>query len=133
MTDKKQELKIEDLKEGKGEAVKEGDTVVMHYTGWLEDASYIRLKTLTLGFNFNKNLLTRMKMKNARIYCSANNLLTFTNYSGFDPEVNRFGQDSRSQGFDEPIRPFRLLLICPLLPLRPPRAPLRRIPLMPAG
>lgn len=39
MTDKKQELKIEDLKEGKGAAVKEGDTVVMHYTGWLEDGT----------------------------------------------------------------------------------------------
>jgi len=32
-----QDLKVEDLKEGKGPAVKEGDTVVMHYTGWLED------------------------------------------------------------------------------------------------
>lgn len=37
--DKKQKLKIEDLKEGKGQAVKEGDTVVMHYIGWLEDPS----------------------------------------------------------------------------------------------
>src|SRR4051794_17721441 len=37
--DKKQDLKIEDLKEGKGEAVKEGDTVLMHYTGWLEDGT----------------------------------------------------------------------------------------------
>jgi peptidylprolyl isomerase len=36
---KKQKLKIEDLKEGKGEAVKEGDTVVMHYTGWLENGT----------------------------------------------------------------------------------------------
>ncbi len=37
MADTKQELKIEDLKEGKGDAVKDGDTVVMHYTGWLEE------------------------------------------------------------------------------------------------
>lgn len=37
--DKKKELKIEDLKEGTGPAVKEGDTVVMHYTGWLEDGT----------------------------------------------------------------------------------------------
>ena len=37
MADKKQELKIEELKEGKGAAVKDGDTVVMHYTGWLEE------------------------------------------------------------------------------------------------
>lgn len=39
MSDKKQQLKIEDLKVGTGEAVKEGDTVVMHYTGWLEDGT----------------------------------------------------------------------------------------------
>ena len=39
MSDKKQELKIEDLKVGEGPAVKDGDTVVMHYTGWLEDPS----------------------------------------------------------------------------------------------
>jgi FKBP-type peptidyl-prolyl cis-trans isomerase len=37
MADKKQELKIEDIKVGKGDEVKDGDTVVMHYTGWLED------------------------------------------------------------------------------------------------
>lgn len=36
---KDSKLKIEDLKEGKGEAVKEGDHVVMHYTGWLEDGT----------------------------------------------------------------------------------------------
>ncbi|HSA83797.1 MAG TPA: FKBP-type peptidyl-prolyl cis-trans isomerase [Patescibacteria group bacterium] len=37
MADKK--IKIEDLKEGKGDAVKDGDHVVMHYTGWLEDGT----------------------------------------------------------------------------------------------
>jgi len=37
--DKKHKVKVEDLKEGKGDAVKEGDTVVMHYTGWLEDGT----------------------------------------------------------------------------------------------
>ncbi len=39
MEEKEQELKIEDLKEGTGPAVKDGDTVVMHYTGWLEDGT----------------------------------------------------------------------------------------------
>lgn len=37
--DKKKKLKVEDIREGKGAAVKEGDTVVMHYTGWLEDGT----------------------------------------------------------------------------------------------
>jgi TonB-dependent starch-binding outer membrane protein SusC len=62
----------------------------LSHTGWLEDASYLRLKTLTLGYNFQKDLLSRIKMKNARVYFSANNLLTFTNYTGYDPEVNHY-------------------------------------------
>jgi TonB-linked SusC/RagA family outer membrane protein len=62
----------------------------LSHTGWLEDASYLRLKTLTLGYNFSKDVLSRIKMKKARFYFSANNLLTFTNYSGFDPEVNHY-------------------------------------------
>jgi FKBP-type peptidyl-prolyl cis-trans isomerase len=39
MDDKQQDLKIEDLQEGTGPAVKDGDTVVMHYTGWLTDGT----------------------------------------------------------------------------------------------
>lgn len=39
MADEIKELIIEDLKEGKGKAVKDGDTVIMHYTGWLEDGT----------------------------------------------------------------------------------------------
>lgn len=59
------------------------------HNGWLEDASYVRLKTLTLGYNLKK-ALSRIKVKNSRIYLSANNLLTFSSYKGLDPEVNHF-------------------------------------------
>lgn len=60
------------------------------HTGWLEDGSYVRLKTLTLGYNFQDGILERFKIKRARIYLSSNNLLTFTDYSGYDPEVDHF-------------------------------------------
>lgn len=60
------------------------------HDGWVEDGSYLRLKTLTLGYNFGGGLLERFKMSRARIYLSGNNLLTFTNYSGFDPEVDHY-------------------------------------------
>lgn len=60
------------------------------HTGWLEDASYLRLKTLTLGYNLKKSLLDRMHVKRGRVYLSSNNLLTFTEYKGMDPEVNHF-------------------------------------------
>lgn len=60
------------------------------HNGWLEDGSYLRLKTLTLGYNFPASFTERLKISNARIYFSSNNLLTFTSYSGYDPEVSHF-------------------------------------------
>lgn len=66
------------------------DNYTLPHTGWLEDGSYLRLKTLTLGYNFDSGVLSKLKLKSARIYITANNLLTITNYSGFDPEVDHF-------------------------------------------
>jgi len=66
------------------------DVYTLPNTGWLEDGSYLRLKTLTLGYNFAPNVISKLRMKSARIYITAVNLLTFTNYSGFDPEVDHF-------------------------------------------
>jgi len=60
------------------------------HTGWLEDGSYLRLKTLSLGYTFGSKVLEKLRMTNARVYFSSNNLLTFTKYSGFDPEVDHF-------------------------------------------
>jgi hypothetical protein len=62
----------------------------LSHTGWLEDGSYLRLKTLTLGYNFPTGFNERLGLSNARVYFSSNNLLTFTSYSGYDPEVNHF-------------------------------------------
>jgi TonB-linked SusC/RagA family outer membrane protein len=60
------------------------------HEGWLEDGSYLRLKTLTLGYNFPSAFTERLRISDARIYFSSNNLLTFTSYSGYDPEVSHF-------------------------------------------
>lgn len=60
------------------------------HNGWLEDGSYLRLKTLTLGYNFSQGFNERLKISNARVYFSSNNLLTFTSYKGYDPEVSHF-------------------------------------------
>ena len=60
------------------------------HDGWLEDGSYLRLKTLTLGYNFPKTFTERLRISNARLYFTSNNLLTFTDYKGYDPEVNHF-------------------------------------------
>jgi hypothetical protein len=61
----------------------------MNSTRYLYDASYLRLKNLTLGYNFQKDWLQRLKIQSARIYFSATNLLTFTKFPGVDPEIAR--------------------------------------------
>jgi TonB-linked SusC/RagA family outer membrane protein len=60
---------------------------------YIEDGSYVRLKSLTLGYTLPQNLLKGVK---PRIYLTAQNLFTITNYSGMDPEVglNNYGVDT---------------------------------------
>jgi TonB-linked SusC/RagA family outer membrane protein len=67
---------------------------------YLEDGSYIRLQLLTLGYDLPRAFLSRLKIQRVRIYLSGKNLLTFTEYSGFDPEVGRFGTSNIRQGYD---------------------------------
>ncbi len=54
---------------------------------FLEDGSYLRLKTMQIGYTFPRKLIQKMKIQNLRFYVSANNLFTITKYSGYDPEV----------------------------------------------
>ncbi len=69
-------------------------------TRQIEDGSYLRLKNVQLAYNFPSAVLTKLRIQGLRAYVAAQNYATWTRYSGYDPEVNRFGQDSRSQGFD---------------------------------
>ena len=55
---------------------------------WLENGSYLRLQTLTLGYTLPKNWLTKVHVDKIRLYLTATNLFTITGYSGIDPEVN---------------------------------------------
>jgi TonB-linked SusC/RagA family outer membrane protein len=55
---------------------------------YIYNGSYLRLRTLTLGYNLPASLISRIKMDRIRLYVSALNLATFTNYKGWDPEVN---------------------------------------------
>jgi len=57
-------------------------------TQYMEDASYVRLKNVTLAYNIPSKLLTKLRLGSARIYLSGVNLATITNYTGWDPEVN---------------------------------------------
>jgi len=66
---------------------------------WVEDAGYLRLKTLQIGYSLPQSALSATNaFKSARIYVSATNLLTFTNYSGLDPEVMTYGDNDSQIG-----------------------------------
>jgi hypothetical protein len=54
----------------------------------MEDASYVRVKNVTLAYNVPARLLSKFKLGSARVYVSGVNLATITNYTGWDPEVN---------------------------------------------
>ncbi len=68
-------------------------------TRYVEDGSYLRLKTVALGYTFSSKILEPLKMKSVRIYASAQNLFTWTNYSGLDPEVS-VRNSALTPGFD---------------------------------
>ena len=54
----------------------------------IEDGSYLRLKNISLGYTFPRSVLRKMKFDTVRVYLSADNVYTFTKYSGPDPEVS---------------------------------------------
>jgi TonB-linked SusC/RagA family outer membrane protein len=58
----------------------------------IEDASFLRLKTVTLGYNLPAKLMKKIRFTNVKVFVSAQNLLTLTNYTGLDPEVSTYRQ-----------------------------------------
>lgn len=73
---------------------------VRNSTRFVEDGSYLRLKAITLSYNINPASLERLKVRKCSVYITGQNLLTFTKYSGFDPEVNAFGRSATELGID---------------------------------
>lgn len=71
----------------------------IHTSREVEDASFLRLKNVQLGYNFPNKLLKRMGMASLRLYLSAQNLCTWTKYTGYDPEVST-RNSSMTRGFD---------------------------------
>ncbi|HZH65191.1 MAG TPA: TonB-dependent receptor [Flavisolibacter sp.] len=66
---------------------------------WVEDAGFLRLKNLQIGYSLSPDLVARSKaFKTARLYVGATNLFTITKYKGLDPEVITFNDVSRQVG-----------------------------------
>jgi TonB-dependent starch-binding outer membrane protein SusC len=67
---------------------------------WLEDGSYMRIRNINLGYNFSESVLKKLRLNRLRIYVQGQNLVTWTKYSGFDPEISTFGETSTAPGTD---------------------------------
>ncbi len=65
---------------------------------WLENASYGRLRNLEIGYTLPKNLLTKINVRNSRVFVSGQNLFTITKYTGLDPDVT--GANIQERGVD---------------------------------
>ena len=77
----------------------ENNRISSHY---VESGSYMRIKLLTLGYTLPAGLLSTLHSQRVRLYVTAQNLLTVTKYTGFDPEL---GNQGNSFGVDRGIYP----------------------------
>ena len=68
-------------------------------TRWIEDGSYLKLKTISLAYSLPVKIIRNLKLQSVRVYGSMQNALTFTNYKGYDPDVN-YSENSGNNGID---------------------------------
>lgn len=81
------------------------DPAIIVSDRFIESASYGRLKNLTLGYTLPLKLSAKAKIKSVRVYVSGQNILTWTKYTGFDPEVSQNGQNLINKGYDQGTYP----------------------------
>lgn len=67
---------------------------------YVEDASFLRLKLITLGYTLPKSVSSKLGAKSVKFYVSAENLITWTKYTGYDPEVSSYEQNNLYPGID---------------------------------
>lgn len=81
-------------------AIKGSTTNTQISSRFVEDGSYIRVKTVSLTYNFDRSMLNKFSVGSLSIYATAQNLFTLTNYSGFDPEVSQYQGNGPAMGVD---------------------------------
>jgi TonB-dependent starch-binding outer membrane protein SusC len=81
-----------------GDNVSNGSALVMSEN--IEKGDFMRLRNASLGYTFNKSLLDKLKVTNARIYAQVQNALLITNYTGIDPEISSNGNSNTGAGVD---------------------------------
>jgi len=54
---------------------------------YVEDGSFLKCKSIALGYNFSEKVLSKIHLRSLRVYANATNVFTITKYSGYDPEI----------------------------------------------
>ena len=70
---------------------------------FVEDGSFLRLRNIQVGYNFSEVVLSKVKLQNFRVYLSGTNVLTWTKYSGYTPEIG--GGNVLGTGYDSGLYP----------------------------
>ncbi|MBD0255425.1 MAG: SusC/RagA family TonB-linked outer membrane protein [Cytophagales bacterium] len=70
-------------------------------TRWLDDGSYLRCRTLTLGYSLPQPWMKAVRLSQVKLYATVQNLFTLTRYRGYDPEVGNSGNSPLQQGYDD--------------------------------
>ena len=81
------------------------DPAIIPSDRFIESATYGRLKNLTFGYTLPLKITSKAKIKSVRFYVSGQNILTWTKYSGYDPEVSYNGQSQINKGYDQGTYP----------------------------
>ena len=68
-------------------------------TYWVEDASFVRIKNIRLGYNFPSSVTQKLKVSNLKFYVNLENVYVFSDYSNYDPEGSTF-QSGYRVGYD---------------------------------
>ena len=67
---------------------------------FIEDGSYLRIQNISLSYTLPKHWSQAVKVDKLRVYVNGQNLFVLSNYSGYDPEIGAFNQNSRMQNID---------------------------------
>ena len=67
---------------------------------YIEDGSYLRIQNISLGYTLPKKWVNKLNLQNVKVYANLQNVYTWTNYSGYDPEVGCMYGDALMNGLD---------------------------------
>ena len=72
---------------------------------YVEDGSYVKIKNIQLGYNFPSSTYSKLGLSSLRVYAQAKNAFTFTDYTGYDPEISNGGGPVLDTGVDRGTYP----------------------------